>query len=179
VPLENDLLRLNVGFIIHESVGYTRDFPIEADQIRLPPDLELRNLVGHARVTRTAQGLLVQVKLHADGQAECARCLIEIDQPLQVDFTELYSFNRNSMTDSGLLVPESGKLDLAPLVREEMLLAIPISPLCREDCKGLCPVCGESLNDNPHEHDDEPIDPRLSALKLLLDEDEGSSEVEP
>ncbi len=68
------------------------------------------------------------------------------------------------------MVPETGLLDLEPLVREEMLLAIPINPICRLDCKGLCPICGGNLNETLCTHEDEEIDSRLSVLKTLLDE---------
>ena len=147
-------LLLNVGFIIHETIGYSRDFPFDFDSISIPPDTKLSQLSGLVRVTRTAQGLLVQVKMQAYLPAECVRCLTEFAQLLQIDFTDLYAFTPNSVTESGLILPETGKIDLAPIVRDEMLLAFPISPLCQPDCKGLCPVCGENLNDisGVHEH---------------------------
>lgn len=165
----NDFLRLNVGFIIHETVGYSRDFPIEIDSIRIPPDLELKNLAGSVRVTRTAQGLLVQVKMTAETPAECVRCLDEFLLPLKVKYTDLYAFNFNSVTESGLLVPETGKIDLAPILREEMLLSVPINPVCKLNCRGLCPVCGENLNNNPDHYEEQDIDPRLAGLRSLLD----------
>ena len=164
-----DLFRLNVGFIAHQTVGYSRDFPFESPSVHLEPDLNVSDLTGSARITRAAQGLLVQVKIQAYVQTECVRCLSDFSQPLEIDFTELYAFTSNSVTESGLIFPESGKIDLAPIVREEMLLAIPISQLCQPDCKGLCPVCGENLNETICHHDDEAIDPRLSALRSLLD----------
>lgn len=166
-----NVLRLNVGFIIHENVGYVRDFPIEIPEIYLPPDLKLVNLTGNIRVSRAAQGLLVQVRLLAYIMTECVRCLKDFLQPLQVEFTELYAFNRDSITELGLLVPESGKIDFEPLVREEMLLAMPINPLCQESCKGLCPVCGINLNDESCSHQQSTIDPRLSILSTLIDQD--------
>jgi uncharacterized protein len=168
----HDFFRLNVGFIIHETIGYSRDFPFEAAAVHLPPELELTDLVGVVRVTRTAQGLLLQVKMTAKIIAECGRCLEDFNQPLQTEFTELYAFTQNSLTESGLLVPENGKLDLEPLIREEMLLAVPISPVCRPDCLGLCPVCGENLNYIACGHKQEVIDPRLEALKILLEKGE-------
>ncbi len=161
-------LRLNVGFIIHQTVGYSRDFPFEIPRVQLPPDLDLTDLTGVARVTRTAQGLLVQARMNAQTVCECVRCLDNSRQPLNIDFTELYAFTPNSITQSGLLLPETGQIDLAPLVREEMLLAIPINPLCRDDCKGLCPICGENLNETTCNHEDEAVDPRLAVLKELL-----------
>jgi len=159
-----DLLRLNVGFIIHENVGYVRDFPFEIPSVQLPPDLDLVNFTGVIRVTRAAQGLLVQVRLHAEILAECVRCLTDFYQPLEIDFTELYAFNRNSVTETGLLVPENGKIDLEPFVREEMILAIPISSLCSLDCKGLCPVCGGNLNEEICTHEDETGEPRFGIV---------------
>lgn len=146
-------LLLNVGFIIHETIGYSRDFPFDFETISIPPDTKLNNLNGLVRVTRTAQGLLVQVKMQAYLPSECVRCLTDFAQLLTIDFTDLYAFSLNSVTESGLLLPETGKLDLAPIVRDEMLLAVPISPLCRPDCKGLCPVCGENLNEITGEHE--------------------------
>jgi uncharacterized protein len=170
VPDSRDLLRLNVGFIVHQTVGYNRDFPFDVPSIRIPPDLELKDLVGNVRVSRTAKGLLLQARLRATIQTECVRCLTELLQPLEVEFTELYAFTPNAVTESGLIVPEDGKIDLAPIVREEMLVAIPINPLCKPDCKGLCPVCGENLNETTCHHEEEDTDPRLSALKALLDD---------
>ena len=147
-----DPLRLNVGFIIHQTVGYSREFPFEFPSILVPPDTRLSDLNGLARVTRTAQGLLVQLKMQATAPAECVRCLNEFPQPLEIDATDLYAFTPNSVTESGLILPENGKIDLSPVVRDEMLLAMPIGPLCRPDCKGLCPICGENLNQTTCPH---------------------------
>jgi uncharacterized protein len=151
-PSEN-IFRLNVGFFLGQGVGYSRDFLFESPEVRLDPEFLLQDLHGKARITRTAQGLLVQVELSAATPSECVRCLSAISQPLSTDFTELYAFTRASVTESGLLLPESGYINLAPLVREYMLLALPISPLCSPDCKGLCPICGENLNEGacPHQ----------------------------
>lgn len=159
--------RLNVGFIISENVGYSREFPLEFDRVALQ-DLELRSVRGSATFTRTTHGLLVEVDLLALTQTECVRCLEPFDQDLHTTFTELYAFSKNSVTDSNLILPESGKVDLEPLIREYMLLEIPIKPVCKPECKGLCPVCGENLNVSVCHHEEEEIDPRLSSLKSLL-----------
>jgi uncharacterized protein len=71
------------------------------------------------------------------------------------------------MTESGLLVPDEGQINLEPLMREYALLEFPISPVCKPDCKGLCPVCGENLNQTDCVHRPEPESP-FSALKVLL-----------
>jgi uncharacterized protein len=160
-------LRLNVGFIVHQTIGYSRNFDFDFPQIHIQPDLILRDLLGSVGVTRTPQGLLVQVKMKAKVTAECVRCLSEFDQFLDVNFSELYAFNRKSITESGLILPEDGKIDLGPLMREFMFLEVPIKPLCRPDCKGLCPECGENLNDNICSHPSSTGDSRFDVLKAL------------
>jgi uncharacterized protein len=164
-------LRLNVGFFLNQNIGYSRDFPFDIPKIRLSTDLDLAGLTGSARITRTVQGLLTQVKVHALLPAECVRCLVTFDQPLDSDFTELYAFSSKSVTESDLILPEDGHIDLEPLMREYLTLAIPINPLCKPDCKGLCPVCGENLNEYQHNHKTDEVDPRLSVLKSFLNKD--------
>jgi len=162
--------RLNVGFLIYQPVGSSRDFLFEVPEVALEPDLGLEDLAGSARVTRTAQGLLVHVKLHALLHTECVRCLTDFRQPLSTDFTELYAFSKKSVTDSELILSEDAHINLRPLMREYMLLDIPIKPLCSPDCKGLCLICGENLNESACDHGPDNLDPRLSILKSLLDE---------
>ena len=95
---------------------------------------------------------MVQGKFQSKVVAECVRCLAEFDQPLDMDFSELYAFSTRSVSESGLILPEDAHIDLEPLVREYLLIEIPISPLCRPDCKGLCSVCGTDLNEGVCEH---------------------------
>lgn len=165
------LLRLNVGFIIHERVGYSREFPINNDLIELHPDLVLSDLDGIIKVTRTAEGLLVQVTMTAKTSNECVRCLDDFTQTLSIEFADLYNFPNQVSDASDLIVPEDGILDMTSSIREEMTVAKPIKPLCRPDCLGLCPVCGENRNTAMCDHHQESIDPRLEGLRALLKED--------
>jgi uncharacterized protein len=167
--ISQDVLRLNVGFIVHQTVGYSRDFPFDLPTLRLPPDLELNDFAGVVRITRTAQGLFVQAKLKARAVSECVRCLTECEQRLEVEFSDLYAFTHASITESGLLLPENGKIDLAPIVREEMLLAFPIKPLCRPDCKGLCTICGENQNEITCQHGDESLQAGSGELSSIFE----------
>jgi uncharacterized protein len=161
-------LRLNVGFIVHQGIGYSREFDFDLPKLALPPDHELRDMTGTARITRTPQGLLSLVKMRATLYTDCARCLTTIPQPLDIDFTELFAFAQRFATESGLILPDDGNIDLEPLVREYMLLEVPLNPLCKPDCNGLCPVCGGNLNEEVCDHDAEVFVPRLAALKILL-----------
>lgn len=145
-------LRLNVGFLVNQPIGTNREFHFEFPSIHLQPDLDLTDFAGTAKISRTPQGLLVQGKFRANITAECVRCLVEFRQPLDMDFSELYAFSARSVSESGLILPEDAHIDFEPLVREYLLIEIPISPLCREDCKGLCPVCGQDLNEEICEH---------------------------
>lgn len=145
-------MRLNVGFLVNQPIGTNREFHFEFPSVHLQPDLDLTDLAGTAKISRTPQGLLVQGKFEGKVTAECVRCLSEFEQPLDIDFSELYAFSPRSISESGLLLPEDAHIDLEPLVREYLLIKVPISPLCRADCKGLCVVCGQDLNEEICEH---------------------------
>ena len=169
MPNPRKPFRINVGFIIHEEVGYSHEIPFAYDKVKLE-DLELENLVGKVVIGRTPQGLVVQGEFEADTKLECGRCLREFTYPLKWDFTELYAFNQKSVSESGLLLPEDAHIDLAPLLREYALLEIPINPLHDPNCKGLCPVCGQDLNVRDCGHRPETGDSPFATIKDLLDE---------
>lgn len=162
--------RLNVGFIVHEEVGYSHEFPFDFDKVQLAEDLTLSQFEGLATIGRTPQGLILQAKFSANTTLECVRCLTPFDYTLQWEMTELYAFNKKSVSESGLLLPEDAHIDLQPLVREYALLETPISPICRPDCRGLCPVCGEDLNQGDCGHQAAPQESPFSVLKDLLGE---------
>ncbi len=115
-------------------------------------DFRVKNLTGTVRISRTPQGLLFQGEFNGQTVQECVRCLEEYDQSITAGFEELFAFTRDNITESGLLVPEDSQVDLAPLLREYLLLELPIKPLCKTDCKGLCVICGASLNTTVCEH---------------------------
>ena len=137
---------LNIGFLITSAVGTCRDFPFYFDKIKLGDDFPLIDFKGMATFSRTQQGLLIQGKFTAKTSLECVRCLVEYSQLLAWDFTDLYAFNNKYVSESNLLVPEDGRIDLEPLLREYAILEVPIQPICNNECKGLCPICGENLN---------------------------------
>jgi uncharacterized protein len=165
----NNPLRINVGFLVAAEVGYSRTIEFEVDELVVPPDLTLNGLRGAAHFGRTPQGLVVDVQLSAHTPAECARCLDPFDQAVATEFTELYAFDERSVSESQLLLPANHQIDLAPLAREYLILDMPVAPLCRPDCRGLCPVCGINRNNEHCDHDQQPGDPRFSVLKDLLD----------
>ena len=167
MPNPRKPFRINVGFIIHEETGYRHEIPFELDKIKLD-DLELQNLTGAVIIGRTPQGLIVQGKFSADTKLECVRCLREFNFSLNWEITDLYAFNKKSVSESELLVPDDAHIDLAPLIREYALLEIPIKPLHDPECKGLCIECGQDLNIRDCGHRQDLDDSPFAKLKDLL-----------
>lgn len=138
--------------MLNESIGNHRDLGFELDEITLYSELELTNLKGQVRINRTPQGLLIEAKFQATVVGQCVRCLEEFEQPLETEFQELFAYRTRHTRDAEFFVPEDGHINLAPLVYQNMLLALPIKALCQPDCKGLCIVCGTNLNNSTCEH---------------------------
>ena len=168
MPSPKKPFRINVGFIAHEEIGRSHDFPFEFEKIILGDDLELRSFDGIVNTGRTPQGLVLQADFSAETTVMCVRCLQDFEQELDWSFTELYAFDKRSETESGLILPEDGHIDLAEMLREYALLEIPISPICKPDCQGLCTECGQNLNEKDCGHGPETNDSPFAKLKDLL-----------
>jgi uncharacterized protein len=167
MPNHRRPLRLNVGFLINSAIGTSRDFYFNDKNMQLGEDLTVQDFVGVARFSRTPQGLLLQGGFSASVYLDCVRCLEGYSQPLEISFTDLYAFDKRNISESNLLVPEEGQIDLEPLIREYAFLEFPISPVCIQNCKGLCQVCGENLNKTNCKHNTQSESPFI-VLKDLL-----------
>jgi uncharacterized protein len=159
--------RINVGFIVHEEIGFTSEFIFDVPTIEIE-DLTLRNVQGSVQVGRTQQGLVVKGNFSGDTMLQCVRCLKDFSHHLTWEITELYAFHNKPVDESGLILPESAQIDLAPILREYALLEIPISPIHDPDCKGLCIECGQDLNIMDCGHNQHPDESPFSELKNLL-----------
>jgi uncharacterized protein len=120
-------------------------------------------------ISRTATGYALRLRFSGRLTGPCVRCLGDADQLVEVDAREV---DQPASEDEELLSPyvTEAVLDLRGWAHDALALALPQQVVCRDDCAGLCPVCGESLNDASIEHDHprEP-DPRLAKLRELLD----------
>lgn len=168
-------LTFNVAGLLGEPPGSTHEYTLAGVTVPLEDDRRLSDPIeGRLRVTRTNRGVLIRADLATGLEAECSRCL----QPIQVPLALRLDEEVLPVIDisSGLPLDRAGELDVArltdhheleleTLVREAIDLAEPIAPLCRLDCPGLCPECGERLDGPPHDHPDEPVDPRLETLR--------------
>jgi len=106
-------------------------------------------------------GILVSAEIDTVASGECVRCLIDVREPIEVEFQELFAYDSDEAFDHQVI---DDRVDLEPAVRDAVVLALPFQPVCQPDCLGLCPICGVRLLDEPgHEHE-APIDPRWAAL---------------
>lgn len=172
----NNLLRLNVGFLLREGAGYSRTIDFDHPGALHAADAVLFNLHGALRLSRTPQGVLIQGTLEAETRVECVRCLTMFDLPTAIEVSELF-LPHSAAQDVGddeepHIITEEGNIDLTPIVREEAILAVPMKAVCSATCKGLCPECGQNLNERQCDCVVQRIDPRLAPLLDLLEESE-------
>jgi DUF177 domain-containing protein len=125
-------------------------------------------LVVDVRLESVTEGVLATGTVTGTVTGECGRCLTGFTEELAVDFVELFAYP-NSATEETTdpdEVPrlEGDHLDLEPVVRDAVVLSLPLTPLCRPDCGGLCPQCGERLDELPEDHTHVQLDPRWAAL---------------
>ena len=168
----------NVAQLMKAGVGTSLEADIHEELVQLDTDLKVIGpLNGHVRMRRMNQGLLVDGWVDLTLELSCNRCLKEFEYPMHVSFEEVFYPTIDVVT--GIHLPPFDEeeifpiddhhlVDLTEAVRQNVLLAIPMVTLCREDCPGLCPQCGHDLSLGPCECKPE-LDTRLSVLgKLLL-----------
>lgn len=131
---------------------------------------------GKAALVRTDRGILAEAKLHTEVKLTCSRCLTLFDCSLTLNIEEEYLPTTDVVSGVSLTVPDEAGcfivdehhvLDLTEAIRQYALLAIPMKPLCRQDCAGLCPTCGQNLNQGPCHCPSRQADPRWAKLKEL------------
>lgn len=130
------------------------------------------------KMESVSEGVYVSGIITAPVRGECGRCLVEIDKTIAVRVQELFAYE-NSTTEETTEEDEVGRvqgdlIDLEPTLRDAVVLALPVNPLCRHDCPGLCPECGVRWDELPEGHSHEQIDPRWAALSKLA----GATELE-
>jgi len=178
------MLSYNVAGLLRSTPGTARRYEVHAATLEIADDLRLAAPIeGEVRLASTGRSILATAELTTALDERCSRCLAPVATPVHVSLQEeaLPSID----IDTGLPVDTAAEpdalrlddhheLDLQESVREAISLAEPIVPLCRPDCRGLCPRCGTDLNDDPdHDHGDMPLDPRLAGLAAWRAPDAG------
>ncbi|MDQ1008071.1 uncharacterized protein QFZ82_002556 [Streptomyces sp. V4I23] len=152
-----------------------------------PKDLGIEGVIGvpegkpvelELRLESVMEGVLVTGTARASAEGECVRCLEPLRQEVAADFQEMFTYpdadDRGRPAepvddeDEDILYLEDGMFDLESVLRDAVVLALPMQPVCREDCSGLCPECGIRLDDDPDHHHD-AVDIRWAALQGLAD----------
>jgi len=174
-----DDTRLNVASLLLEDVGSTRDVTILLARFPLDQDLVASDVTARIRLTRLRSGLLAKGTVEGSVELECARCLNLYDQPFRESFTEQFRQTvdvrsgqdlgpakraaEDDDTDDdelGFIIDESHELDLSEMLRQWVLLSLPMRPDCGEACPGPPPVENEP---------ESQVDARFAALEQLLE----------
>jgi uncharacterized protein len=182
VERKQEIMLYNVAQLMKASVGTSLEYDIHEEDIQLDEDLKVIGPIdGHVRIRRTNQGLLVDGWVDLTLELTCTRCLKIFEQPMHVTFMEQFHPTVDIVT--GLTLPpieeeevfpidDHHLIDITEAIRQQVLLALPIATLCREDCAGLCSQCGHDLNLGPCDCKPE-VDTRFSVLEKLLQNGSG------
>lgn len=170
-------MQFNVATLLKEPVGSTRVYTLDEEEVCLD-DLLVGPFHSWVRFTRTEKGIWVHARVDTATPCTCSRCLAEYSQRLEFTFDEEFFSTVDVNTGARLPLPppESDAftidanhlLDLTEVMRQYTLVSIPLKPLCRADCRGLCPTCGADLNREPCACPAPSPDPRWGALRRLL-----------
>jgi DUF177 domain-containing protein len=120
-------------------------------------------------ISRASTGTMFELRFGIRLHGPCYRCLDDAVLDLPISAREYQATNPGDAEELTTQYVVDDRLELATWARDATALALPDKILCRPDCAGLCPVCGLDLNDEPHTHDEEAVDPRWSGLAELRD----------
>jgi uncharacterized protein len=162
-------MKFNLARLLEEPAGSKASFDVDEPQQQLAEDLCVDFVRGTVEFLRTNRGIFGEGQLHSQIQLECARCLMTFSQPLDFHLEAQFGLPPIKPHDGSVFpIGVNGILDLRGALREQILLELPMRPLCRSDCRGLCIECGKNLNEGSCECVQESIDSRLVRLKELL-----------
>lgn len=125
------------------------------------------SLAGTLLVDNVGSRFLVHGELAACGSTQCSRCLadFELSWDVPVEFLILRDVAGEEADQEALVILQSdGEVDLTPVLRECLILAFPLAPVCRPECRGLCAQCGTDLNEGSCDCAEQEVDPRWEGL---------------
>ena len=165
----------NVSGLMLEGTGATRSHEVSG-QLHTsgrPPE----RLKGKIGLLRTPRGILVQARIDLSDPENCSRCLEPLEETLHIEFNEEFRASHDPRTglpmeDEGLddeefVISDQHILDLTEAVRQYREASAEMKPLCRSDCRGLCPRCGANLNEGDCSCDRTAVDSRWAKLSAL------------
>lgn len=145
-------------------------YTVSGEQLGLESDAswEKSSIIVDGEVVNNGQHLEVRGLIKSTGCFVCSRCLDAMSCGLEVPFSERFLAEGLESDNEDIVFYSGDEIDIQDLIRESLLLAEPLTPVCKEECQGLCPVCGMNLNAATCSCDRTPIDPRLAVLTKLL-----------
>ena len=167
-------MQFNVAQLLKEPTGSERSFELESALI--DTDIQLDYVIGAGRMVRTHHGIWVQAALTTQISQDCSRCLVNLSRTLALDLEEeffpeidLRTGRRDSPPDDweGLFIDPDNTLNLSEAIRQGVITELPLKPLCRPDCNGICDICGIDRNLSDCTCYESVIDPRWAALRTL------------
>ena len=173
---------INVAPLMKQAVGEQAAYRVLEDPIDPRGENGGLREAGAVSIDSNITGTHTNPGAYLEGDADarveviCSRCLRQFETDVHAEFAEQYYATIGVEHGESLgeaprdakTIGSDFRIDLTPLLREELILATPLAPLHSEDCKGLCPICGRDLNEEPHSHD-ETVDERWARLAQLKD----------
>lgn len=162
-------LRKSVAEILGRPGGY-RDLEVKRSLIGVVVGLaEITDAPVRAtlRAESVMEGILVTGRLRATASSQCARCLRDVASNVDLDICELFAAGDEPVADEDAYRVDGLEIDLEPMLRDALGLALPLRPLCRPDCPGLCARCGRDVGDESCACAQDDSDPRWAALDGL------------
>jgi uncharacterized protein len=169
VPQRADIIDLDT-LSLRPGEGRRVDARVKVDPLALggqPYEVRTGGVDAGLDVTRTLSGYALRLRFDAPLEGACMRCMTDAQPTIAVDAREVDQPGEDEQLHSPYL--DGGTLELAAWARDALALALPAKIICREDCRGLCPVCGKNLNAvdlDEHRHE-APTDPRWAKLGEL------------
>jgi uncharacterized protein len=162
-------LKINIHHIReHKSGQIAGRFDIRPQELDLPAPKDIwRPLIFDFVCTNAGDFFVLQGKLTSSTAHQCSRCLSPVDIPLEVDVHEEFS-RHPAEEDDDIHLFWGDEIDITEVLRENVILSLPIKPLCSPDCRGLCAYCGTDLNQASCGCKPQSVDPRLAALEKLI-----------
>jgi uncharacterized protein len=162
---------VNVAALLKEPVGAFRTYPMRLDAFPLDAELLAEDISGEIKLTRLSDEVIARIRVAGGVELQCLRCLRNYPQAFAVDFTEEFRIAHDVRTGNGIAAPvgderftidENHELSFGEALRQEIIVALPMRPVCGEDCPGpdTIEVC-----------EADAIDDRLASLAQLLDDE--------
>jgi uncharacterized protein len=175
-------MQIHVAQLLKAEIGAKREYEVDGT-VDIYGDGNDSSVSGRVDLMRTNRGILVKGRLQTEAGVTCSRCLTTYRCPLDIDIEEEYFPTVDVVSGIPVALPDEAGgfaiddhhlIDLAEAVRQYALVGLPMKPLCRDNCAGLCPGCGHNLNEGPCQCPPEPADPRWAALLDLANKQKGT-----